>query len=145
MRRRCSSTGEALKTDAFLFDMRPAMQFIPSNNRGFVTDKPFRGKNPTFGAPISYYLKAASKQVSLRIKDASGAQIRELAGADLNTARNVGINRVYWDLRHQPLPQATPIAGGGWWWWWWWWSEAEAEAVVASMGRSSCRANTASR
>ena len=33
-----------------------AMQFNPANDRGFVTDKPFRGKNPTFGAPISYYL-----------------------------------------------------------------------------------------
>ena len=41
--------GEARKTDAFLFDMRQAMQFIPANDRGFVTDKPFRGKNPTFG------------------------------------------------------------------------------------------------
>ena len=36
--------------------MRGGMQFNPANDRGFVTDKPFFGKNPTYGAAISYYL-----------------------------------------------------------------------------------------
>jgi photosystem II stability/assembly factor-like uncharacterized protein len=107
-------SAEAMKTDAFLFDMRQAMSFNPANNRGFVTDKPFRGTNPTFGAAISYYLKGAAKDVSLRIRDASGTQVRELTGNDLREARNAGINRVYWDLRYQPLaPAAGQQAGGG--------------------------------
>ena len=39
-----------MRADAFLFDFgRPAMQFNPANDRGFVTDSPFRGKKPTFG------------------------------------------------------------------------------------------------
>jgi photosystem II stability/assembly factor-like uncharacterized protein len=108
-------SAEAMRADAFLFDFgRPAMQFNPANDRGFVTDKPFRGKNPTPGAPISYYLKGAAKQVSLRIRDAAGNQVREITGNDLRDARNAGINRIHWDLRHQPLPpQATAQGGPG--------------------------------
>ncbi|HXG90665.1 MAG TPA: hypothetical protein VNJ02_20285 [Vicinamibacterales bacterium] len=107
-------SAQAMRTDAFLFDMRTAMQFNPANNRGFVTDKPFRGKNPTFGVPISYYLKGAATNVSLRIRDAAGNQVRELRGNDLRDAIKAGINRVYWDLRYQPLvPAAAAPAGPG--------------------------------
>jgi photosystem II stability/assembly factor-like uncharacterized protein len=109
-------SAEALRTDAFLFDMRPAMQFNPANDRGFVTDKPFRGQNPTFGAAISYYLKGPAQQVALRIRDAAGNQVREISGNDLRGARDAGVNRVHWDLRYQPLPPAPgggPGGGGG--------------------------------
>src|SRR6185436_9047983 len=109
---------EAIKSDAFLFDLRPAMQFNLANDRGFVTDKPFFGKNPTYGAPISFYLAKAQTNVSLRIRDAAGTQVRELTGNDLRDARGAGVNRVNWDLRHQPLPpqqqgQGGPGGGGG--------------------------------
>ena len=107
---------EAMKTDAFLFDMRGATQFNPANDRGFVTDKPFFGKNPTYGAAISYYLSKPQANVALRIRDAAGTQVREITGNDLLQARGAGINRVYWDLRHQPLlPLAgqAPAGGGG--------------------------------
>jgi photosystem II stability/assembly factor-like uncharacterized protein len=99
---------EAQKADAFLFDMRGAMQFNQANDRGFIANKPFFGKNPTYGAAISYYLSKPQTNVALRIRDASGTQVRELTGTDLREAREAGINRVYWDLRHQPLP---PVAG----------------------------------
>jgi hypothetical protein len=106
---------EAIKSDAFLFDMRPAMQFNPANNRGFITDKPFHGKNPTYGAPISFYLSKPQTSVTVRIRDASGTQVREITGNDLRDARGAGVNRVYWDLRHQPLPPLAgqPAGGGG--------------------------------
>jgi hypothetical protein len=105
---------EAIKSDAFLFDMRPAMQFNLANDRGFITDKPFFGKNPTYGAPISFYLAKGQTNVTLRIRDASGTQVREITGNDLRDARGAGVNRVYWDLRHQPLaPLAGQPAGGG--------------------------------
>jgi len=105
---------DAIKSDAFLFDMRPAMQFNLANDRGFITDKPFFGKNPTYGAPISFYLAKGQTNVALRIRDASGTQVREITGNDLRDARGAGVNRVYWDLRHQPLaPLAGQPAGGG--------------------------------
>jgi photosystem II stability/assembly factor-like uncharacterized protein len=106
-------SADALRTEAFLFDFgRPVMQFNPANDRGFVTDKPFRGKNPTFGAPISYYLKGdvPPANVSLRIADASDTVVRTLAGDDLKDKTKAGINRVHWDLRYQPLAE---VPGGG--------------------------------
>ncbi|MGE3490179.1 MAG: glycosyl hydrolase [Vicinamibacterales bacterium] len=106
---------DATKSDAFLFDMRGAMQFNPANDRGFVSDKPFFGKNPTYGAAISYYLSKPQTNVALRIRDAAGTQVREITGNDLRDARAAGINRIYWDLRHQPLPPLAgqPQGGGG--------------------------------
>lgn len=106
---------EATKSDAFLFDMRGAMQFNPANDRGFLSDKPFFGKNPTYGAAISYYLSKPQTSVALRIRDAAGTQVREITGNDLRDALGAGINRVYWDMRHQPLanPPGPPGGGGG--------------------------------
>jgi hypothetical protein len=104
---------DARRADAFLFDLRPAMQHNQANDRGFVSDKPFFGKNPTYGAPISYYLKGEVKQLALRIRDAAGTQIREISGNDVRDARKAGVNRVHWDLRHQPLPTPTTPAAGG--------------------------------
>jgi hypothetical protein len=103
-----------MKSDAYLFDVRAATQFNQANDRGFVTDKPFFGKNPTYGAPISFYLAKSQTNVSLRIRDAGGTQVREITGNDLRDARGAGVNRVYWDLRHQPLaPLAGQQQGGG--------------------------------
>ena len=109
---------EAIKSDAFLFDMRPAMQFNPANNRGFVTDKPFFGKNPTYGAPISFYLAKAQTNVALRIRDAAGnAGARDHRQRPARCARRRRQSRL--------LGSASPAAGaaGGsagrrrWWWW----------------------------
>ncbi len=77
---------EATKADAYLFDIRAATQFNQANDRGFVTDKPFFGKNPTYGAAISYYLAKESTNVALRIRDAGGTQVREITGNDLQNA-----------------------------------------------------------
>jgi photosystem II stability/assembly factor-like uncharacterized protein len=105
---------EARKAGTFLFDMKPAMQFNQANDRGFVANKPFFGKNPTYGAAITYHLRGEAKQLALRIADASGATVREMSGDDVRDARKAGFNRVHWDLRHQPLPApSTPAAGGG--------------------------------
>jgi len=104
---------EAQKSAAHLFDMRQAMQFNPSNDRGFLADKGFWGKNPTYGAPISYYLASAANGVTLRIRDAQGTVVRELSGEATRHAQAAGINRVYWDLRHEPLPAPAGQQGQG--------------------------------
>ena len=112
-------SAEAMRTDAFLFDFgRPAMQFNPANDRGFVTDKPFRGKNPTFGAPISYYLKGdvPAANVSLRIRDAAGTSCARSAAticatrpkrASTACTGTCGISRC------RPRRPAAPGGGGG--------------------------------
>ncbi|MBY0494704.1 MAG: glycosyl hydrolase [Cyanobacteria bacterium] len=104
---------EAIKSDAFLFDMRPAAYYNQANDRGFIADKPFFGRNPTYGAPISFYLAKNQTNVALRIRDAAGAQVREITGNDMRESRGAGVNRVYWDLRHQPLPAVAGQQGGG--------------------------------
>jgi photosystem II stability/assembly factor-like uncharacterized protein len=104
---------EAAKADAYLFDVRAATQFNQANDRGFVTNKPFFGKNPIYGAAISYYLAKESANVALRIRDGGGTQVREITGDDLQNARKAGVNRVYWDLRHPPLPPQPGQQGGG--------------------------------
>jgi hypothetical protein len=104
---------DAIKGDAFLFDSRGGMQFNPANDRGFLGDKPFFGQNPTYGAAISYYLSKPQTNVALRIRDAAGTQVREITGNDLRDARGAGVNRVYWDLRHQPLAPLAGQQGGG--------------------------------
>jgi photosystem II stability/assembly factor-like uncharacterized protein len=105
--------GEASKTDAYLFDIRGARQFNQANDRGFVTDKPFFGKNPAYGALVTYYLAKEQTNVALRIRDAAGMLVRELAGNDLRDARKAGLNRVAWDLRHQPLTPPPGLGGPG--------------------------------
>ena len=102
---------EAQKSATHLFDLRPAMQFNPANDRGFLADKGFYGKNPTYGAPISYYLASAADNVAVRVRDSQGTLVRELSGNATRDARAAGVNRVYWDLRHEPLP--APPAGQG--------------------------------
>ncbi len=106
---------DAMKSPVHLFDLRSAMQFNQANDRGFLADKGFWGKNPTYGAPISYYLASAATDVMLRIRDAQGAVVREISGDAMKDAGKVGVNRVYWDLRHQPLPapRNQPAQGGG--------------------------------
>jgi hypothetical protein len=39
--------------------------------------------------------------------------VRELSGDELRNARKAGMNRVAWDLRHQPLPPSATQQGGG--------------------------------
>jgi photosystem II stability/assembly factor-like uncharacterized protein len=107
---------EAMKTTISMFGVRPAMQFNPSNEyASFAGDRRFWGTNPEFGAAISFYSKEAPKDVRLTVRDSAGAVVREMSGADLKNVHNSGINRTYWDLRHQPVetPRGRGAQGGG--------------------------------
>ncbi|HWW87293.1 MAG TPA: hypothetical protein VNZ26_27030, partial [Vicinamibacterales bacterium] len=96
----------ALSTEATLFDVRPAMTFFdaPEDRPRWLGDRPFWGKNPTFGAALSFYLGHAAKEVRLSVRDNQNVEIADLDGELTAGARQPGINRVYWDLRHQALP-----------------------------------------
>lgn len=91
-------TTEKLQSEAFLFDPRPATQFYYNIIGGLWGAKVFKAKNPPFGASIAYYLKSYSGgEVKITIEDAKGRKVRELEGSS-----NPGINRVHWDLQHDP-------------------------------------------
>ncbi|MDE2752524.1 MAG: YCF48-related protein [Gemmatimonadota bacterium] len=82
---------------------RPATMFlyrndVPSQGQGL-----FRAANPAYGAWFDYWLPdAVDEGARFAIHDASGAVVRTLDGPGAP-----GLNRVTWDLRHDPIPHDT--------------------------------------
>src|SRR5918996_4643263 len=71
--------------------------------------KLFRGANPAAGTAISYYLKSApSGDVKLTISDYTGKVVRNITGT-----KDVGLNRVQWNLRGDPPARPTGAGFGG--------------------------------
>jgi hypothetical protein len=106
-------TPDVLKSRAYLFDPRPGYLFVlrpPGSSESFATefDPPSNaGHNPPYGADITYYLGSAPQSdVRLTISDDKGTVLRTLDGT-----KNVGLNRVWWNLRAQP-PTQTAGRGG---------------------------------
>ena len=135
-------SAEAMAPSVPLRLRRPAMQFNPANDRGFVTDAPFRGKNPTFGVPISYYLKGdvPSANVALRISDAAGNRgAHAQRGTTCAMRPRPASIACYWDFRYQPLPAPAAAAGR------WRWRGGGFGGGGGNNGRSSCPVTTASR
>jgi photosystem II stability/assembly factor-like uncharacterized protein len=93
-----------------VFPVRAATQYRVYAHKGNTGHKAFLGENPPEGALITYELpsKPGEKdEVKVVVKDAAGAVVRELKGG-----KETGINRVAWDLRHEPPIKAEPGAGG---------------------------------
>jgi photosystem II stability/assembly factor-like uncharacterized protein len=88
-------------SSAHLFPPRSTYRFRASTVPVSMSDDPSAGQNPPYGAAISYYLKSApSGDVRIRIADANGQTIRTLAGT-----KNVGFNRVTWNLEGEPTTE----------------------------------------
>jgi hypothetical protein len=74
-----------------------------SNPKAHAGDMIFRGENPPNGAIIDYWLKSANPaSISLTVHDAEGVEV-----AKVEPAKNQGVNRVVWNLRHPGLPPQT--------------------------------------
>lgn len=86
-----------------IFPVVPATQFqyhsdTPSQGQGL-----HRNDNPPFGAVVDYWLADdVEGGVRVAVRDASGTVVRTLRGAGA-----AGLNRVVWDLRHEPVPHDT--------------------------------------
>jgi len=116
-------TPQVTASDAYLFAPRGAYRFRDVSQPGAVDYDASAGKNPPYGAPINFYLKADLKEketAKLTISDADGKTVRTL---ECHTAKpgetaketqateedpdpdpaaclvKAGINRVWWDLR----------------------------------------------
>ncbi|MBZ5560231.1 MAG: hypothetical protein LAO77_23490, partial [Acidobacteriia bacterium] len=103
-------TPDVQAEDAHLFDIRPAIAYLNDQQHGQQVggQKVFVGENAPRGTAISYYLKsAASGDVKVSIADATGKVVRTLDGT-----KQMGINRVMWNLAPNP-PQGAPAGGGG--------------------------------
>jgi photosystem II stability/assembly factor-like uncharacterized protein len=88
-------------SSAHLFPPRSTYRFRASTVPVTMSDDPSAGQNPPYGAAISYYLKSApAGDVRIRIADANGQTIRTLTGT-----KNVGFNRVTWNLEGEPTTE----------------------------------------
>ncbi|MGE5244682.1 MAG: WD40/YVTN/BNR-like repeat-containing protein [Betaproteobacteria bacterium] len=103
----------ATTTDAKLFTTAPAMYRRPARDRNyeFWGDQTFFGENPPEAAVISWYRKGSGGDVKLEISDATGHQIREIAGKVLARSNTPGIQSACWDLRVDPAPALPPPPG----------------------------------
>ncbi len=102
----------AASQEAALFDIRPAVAWLPDRQRGQYAggQRRFVGENPTRGTMISYYLKSApAGDVKITIADAAGRTIRTIDGTKLQ-----GINRVNWNLTTTPAGGPRAARGRRW-------------------------------
>jgi hypothetical protein len=102
----------ARNTEAKLFTPPPASMYRrPARDRNyeFWGSQVFYGENPPQSAQISYFVKNKPNDVKLKISDATGRELREIAIP--SNAVKAGINSACWDLRVQPVPAPAPAAG----------------------------------
>ncbi len=101
-------TPATMTSRSHVFDVqRTATQFIPNENAWFLGGRDYRAENPAPGAYVNYYLAAPVDTVTLRISDAAGDVVRELAGP-----KEAGMHRVVWDLRAEGVGEIRPGLAG---------------------------------
>ena len=109
--------------NAVLFPIRPAYRFR-SRQDGMAADanSAVEGENPPYGADINFYLKQAPKQIEIAILGPNNEVVRTLRPEPKPTGdpevddynklidggfkAQAGLNRIWWDLRFDPL---TPV------------------------------------
>jgi photosystem II stability/assembly factor-like uncharacterized protein len=90
-----------------LFAPRATYRFAMKGNRGNIGEKPWRGANPTYGAPLTWWIGAGVSDTIGRIEILQD-------GKAIRTMRTVavkgGMNRMIWDLRMDSpsLPPSVP-------------------------------------
>ena len=88
---------DILTADAHLFQPRVAYRFRTKEASVSQPGDPGAGRNPQYGASLHYYLGDNTEDsVSLEVVDRGGNVVKELSASG-----DAGINRVYWDLRHE--------------------------------------------
>jgi photosystem II stability/assembly factor-like uncharacterized protein len=110
------AAAQAATADAKLFTPPPASMYRrPASDRNyeFWGDQTFFGENPPQAAVISWNNRKALGSVALKITDATGHDVREIAGAPLAASTAPGIQSACWDLRVQPTTAIAPAAGRG--------------------------------
>jgi hypothetical protein len=97
--------GQAMKNEAFLFPIRPAIRWAGASGMFRSNERDWIAPNPPAGAWINVYLKSAPPgPVTITISDKAGKPVRTLrAGGE------AGVNRYVWNLRYD-LPGGP--AGG---------------------------------
>jgi hypothetical protein len=91
-------TKEVTASDAHLFEPRQPYRFRPITSPMTMANDPSAGEDPPGGASIHYWLaKEPEGEVKIKVTNTTGETLRTLEGT-----KEVGINRVWWDLRGEP-------------------------------------------
>jgi len=108
-------TAEAVKSEAVLFDVKPATLFSFRSTVDNYSDSGYAGANKPFGAAVNYYLNpsvtAGGGKIRLAIQDKDGLEI-----AVPFVSREPGLNRIIWNLRGGAAvaePAQGEARGGG--------------------------------
>ncbi len=95
---------DKLKSNAQLLKPRLAYRFLKRSlpgNIGYILREDPYIEEPEYGASINYYLNSAREAgVRISITDRQGNVVTTLTGSG-----NKGLNRIYWDLRHESSPE----------------------------------------
>jgi photosystem II stability/assembly factor-like uncharacterized protein len=101
-------TPAAMSAASHVFEIGPAVQYIPNENGWFLGGRSFRAPNRALGAFVNYSLRTPAKEdVTIAIADAAGTIVRRLRGP-----KTAGLHRVAWDLRAEPIGAATTGLAG---------------------------------
>lgn len=104
------TANKVLDKEVHLFETRPGTQWLNDIRLSRYSGgaKIFRGANPQPGTAITYYLKTApTGEAKITISDYSGKVVR-----NLTATKDVGINRVQWNLRADAPPRPANLPGG---------------------------------
>lgn len=96
----------AMPSNAFVFEGPAAVRWQTWGRDNPIGAKEYLGQNPAMGGMIDYYVKAAGP-AKITIANAAGKVVRTI-----NANGQPGVNRVLWDLRHDPPAGALPTFGG---------------------------------
>ncbi len=92
-------TPQVVASEAHLFAPKPAYRFREVTNNYSMPNDATSGFDPPYGAGIDFYLRDAAN-VTVTIHDEAGQQVRAL-----RVTGRAGVNRVMWDLRHEPTKE----------------------------------------
>jgi photosystem II stability/assembly factor-like uncharacterized protein len=100
----------ALKAEAFLFPVRPAIRWAGGAGMFRQNERDWIAPNPPVGAMIHLYVKTAPKEpLTVTITDKAGKTVRTMR----NQRVEAGVNRLLWNLRaDNPAEQAGPPMPG---------------------------------
>jgi hypothetical protein len=114
---------KGLADPVHLFPPRTAWRFRTTAETQSDPDEQGGGQNVPYGVDVTYFLQEAPKgDVTITIADASGETVRTIdgelhepsflrprnppKGVNRTTTKEVGVNRVWWDLRYEPTREA---------------------------------------
>ncbi len=96
----------AVKSEAFLFPIRPAIRWAASAGMFRMNERDWIAPNPPAGAYFDVYLRAApATPVTIVVADRAGKTVRTMRPRAV-----AGVNRFVWNLRYD-IPNDRPMGG----------------------------------